>query len=286
MEALTYCIFCGSITKNEPKEHIVPEGLIGESFFEVKYHSIVAPCRKLMLKNDEVCRRCNSTLSTLDSYLIGQCGFLRTLWNRTGTKSGRSATSSRPGMHARRGPNGPELFLNTSRRSATMSDGLKIMPTGPQELAVRVEKFAILGRTARVEFQHPMRLNKKLMRALHKIAFELLCLEKGSAVALGSAFDPLRSYVLQGKGSRTVILTTSAPVGSWELPFFGLDHRPDWPGWVATVRLLMTFYVDLSPGNDFYRDVDFVQLHQDGMILWSDRGGGAFSLSGDEARRS
>jgi hypothetical protein len=48
---------------------------------------------------------------------------------------------------------------------------------------------------------------------------------------------------------------------------------------------MMTFYIDLSPDNTFLAQVDLEHLHQKGMAVWSDKGGGTFSFSGDELRR-
>jgi hypothetical protein len=278
VEPVTNCIFCQSPTKNEPKEHIVPEGLVGDQSFEVTCGSIVTPApRKLVLENDEVCGRCNARLGKLDSYLIIQCGFLRALWNRVGTKSGRFATAARPGMYARRTPSGPELFLNPGNRPVMMADGVRVMPASAHELAVRVERLDIQDRHARLVLRQPVRLNKRFMRAIHKIAFELLCLEKGPELVLSPEFDPLRDYILRGQGSRILIVTTSAPVGGWETPIFGLKYQPGWPGWLATVRLGMTFLIDLSPANDFIAMIDVAELNKQGMALWIDAKGGSFS---------
>lgn len=275
MGQITTCIFCGSLTGREPVEHIVPEGLVGDQRFEVTQGSIVTPVpQRLILENDEICGRCNQRLGKLDSYLIDQCGFMRTLWNRAGTKSGRPATAVRHGMYAWRGHDGPQLFLNSWRRPVLTREGVKVQPAGTSELAVRVEKLEIHRHTGRVVFQQPMRLNKRFMRAIHKIAFELLCLQKGAAFLLGPNFDLLRAYILRGEGNRNVILTTSAPVGGWEAPFFGLEHRPGWPGWLATVRLGITLFVDLSPDNDLVAMVKMAQLRQNGMMLWPDTEGG------------
>lgn len=279
MEQTTYCIFCRSVTKNEPVEHIAPEGLIGEPFFDVMYCSIAAPPRKLLLDNDEVCRPCNRCLGKLDSYLIDQCGFLRILWNRTGTKSGRSATAQRPGMFAYRSAHGPQLVLNSTRRPMMTPAGHKATPSSSHPLAVSVTGFDVRGSIGAVSFVQPMRLNKKFMRAIHKIAFELLCFQKGPALVLEDQFDGLRQYILKGKGNRSVIMTTTAAVGQWETPSFSLENREELPGWVATIRLGSTFFVDLTPGIDFVARADIAELHRNGMVVWSDQDGGRFSVT-------
>jgi hypothetical protein len=279
MDSVTYCIFCRAVTKDEPIEHIAPEGLVGEPFFDVTYFSITAPSRKLLLDSDEVCRPCNRCLGKLDSYLIDQCGFLRALWNQTGTKSGKPATAQRPGMFAYRGQNGPEVVLNSTSRPVITPGGHKAMPSKSHPLAVSVTGFNVGRGIGEVSFVQPMRLNKKVMRAIHKIAFELLCFQKGPALVLEDQFDGLREYILKGKGSRSVIITTAAAAGEWERPCFGLEYQDGWPGWLATIRLGPTFWVDLTPGNDFVTRTDIAELHRNGMAVWSDQGGGTFSVS-------
>src|SRR2546427_10844834 len=117
------CIFCGSATKREATEHIVPEGLVGHQPFEIKLGSVIAdPKRLLLLDHDEVCRRCNHRLGKLDQYLQEQLGFLRTYWNPIGTKSGKTATAHRPGMYAERRTDGPHIALNMAGHVIVMPD--------------------------------------------------------------------------------------------------------------------------------------------------------------------
>jgi hypothetical protein len=274
MKTCTNCIFCRSATHREPIEHIVAEGLVGDQEFKVTRDSVVlAGHTRLTLEKDEVCGRCNGRVGELDRYLIEQYGFMRTVWNRIGTKSGRPATAARPGMHAVHRIGGPEIVLNSGRRPIITAEGFTVPPAGTHPLAVRLQKVETTGRIGHVVFQHPMRINKRFLRAIHKIAFELLCLQKGAAFVLTSDFDPMREYILRGKGHRLVALTTS-PVGTWEIPSFGLQSQPHWPGWLATIRLGPTFYVDLTPSSHGFANVDTAELARQGVVLWSDADGG------------
>src|SRR6266496_1673102 len=178
---MSLCIFCGTPTHREPVEHIVPEGLVGEQPFQVNYGSIIAEPRKLLvLDHDEVCRRCNHRLGGLDQYLQNQLGFLRTYFNPVGTKSGRPASASRKGMFAQRKADGPYLSLNMEQHSVVTADGVRIAPASGDEMAVRVTDFKIEGRISSMKVHQPTRMNKRFERALHKIGFELLCLNRGT----------------------------------------------------------------------------------------------------------
>jgi hypothetical protein len=271
------CIFCLKVTgPNEPVEHIVPEGLIGEQVFYQKIGEIIVPCnQRLVLVNGEVCGSCNRHFGQqLDSHLITQFGLLRTFWNRVGTKSGNPATAARAGMYAKRNRDGPHIILNAGVRAITAPDGVKVLPASGHPMSVRSSDFHRDGPYASVRFTMPMRLNKRFVRGLHKIAFELLCLQKGRSLVLASDYDPVRDYVLRGKGSREIVFTTSAEEGTWERPWFYLDRQLGWPGYLVALILGVCFYIDLSPGNSFFLRARREELVAASLMRWSDRDGG------------
>ena len=270
------CIFCGTKTHREPREHIVPEGLVGHQPFEIKFGSVIAdPKRLLVLDHDEVCRHCNHRLGALDQYLQEQLGFLRTYWNPVGTKSGKAATAHRPGMYAENRSDGPHIALNMEDHAIVTPDGVRVGPAGSQELAVRVKDFKVNGRIATLTIQQPVRMNKRFMRALHKIAFELLCFQKSAELVLDPAYDPLRRYILLGRGNREMVLTQSAEAGGWERPHFGLRHDPAWPGWLGILRLGSTVFIDLTPENVFFAKAQQAELMANNLIKWSDKDRGS-----------
>ncbi len=267
------CIFCGIPTNSEATEHIVPEGLVGHQPFEIKFGSVIAdPKHLLVLNHDEVCRRCNHRLGQLDQYLQEQFGFLRTYWNPIGTKSGKPATARRPGMYAERRADGPHVALNMESHAIVTPEGVRVPPAGKQELSVRVKDFLVNGRIATLTIQQPVRMNKRFVRALHKIAFELLCFQKGAELVLDPVYDPIRNYILSGRGNREMVLTRS-----WESPHFGLSFDATWPGWLGIIRLASTFYIDLSPKNVFFAKATPASLAANNLIKWSDKGGGRVS---------
>jgi len=108
------------------------------------------------------------------------------------------------------------------QHAVVTDDGVRIAPASRDEMAVRVTDFRVNGRIASMKIHQPTRMNKRFVRALHKIGFELLCLNRGAEFVLSKRFDPLRSYILRGQGSRDMVLTTSAKAGSWEQPIFQL----------------------------------------------------------------
>jgi len=167
--------------------------------------------------------------------------------------------------------------LNAEAYAIVTPEGVRIAPPATKPLAVTVKNFKVNGRLATLTIQQPVKMDKQFMRALHKIAFELLCFQKGADLVLDSDYDPLRRYILLGEGSREMVLTRSADVGGWERPHFGLQFHPSWPGWLAIIRLASTFHIDLTPANVFFAKAEQSDLMANNMIKWSDANGGSAS---------
>ena len=177
-------------------------------------------------------------------------------------------------MHAERRPGGPFMALNGERHEVITDSGQIIQPPSDHPEAIRMSDFTVDGRTAHFTLQQPVRMNKRFMRGLQKIGFQLLCFRKGPQYVLDRRYDPLRAYIRYGKGTRRMVLTTSGGIGSWEQPRFSLQQIPQQNDWIAILQLGSTFYIDLTPYNDLYRRVKVQQLRANNMALWSDAGGG------------
>lgn len=261
------CIFCGSATASEPPEHIIPEGLIGERPFHIALDEIksVAPSL-LILDHSEVCGKCNNALGQLDKHLQDQFGFLRTVWNTRGTKSGKAATSRRPGMFARREKDGSHLILNLGPKPITAPDGSTITPYNERKAGVKVKSVRFKDGRGSVAISHPITINKRFIRGLHKIAFEMVCFQQGHQFALAPEFDSVRRYVRFGEGSRSIIVSESAKPGVWEIPSLKLLRKSFWPGWVAEISLGTIFSVELSPSNASYSNANPASLAARGLF--------------------
>jgi hypothetical protein len=274
---MSRCIFCSKHTSGEPEEHIVPESLLGDITFDSSSRSgIVVPARRLVLSSDEVCQACNSkALSPLDQYLQDQLGFLKVIWNVKGTKKGAPAAMRRPGANAVRTPEGIHLDLNTESHAVVGKDGAVVKPADNRGSSVLAAQPVRDGDTMLHRFTQPMHVNKRFIRALHKIAFELLCFQQGATYVLHPRFDWLREYVLHAKGSRIIAMTGSAESVKMPPPVrLLLEGVPDSDDWMADILLGISFVLDLTADNRISRRCDVDQLVQGGLILWSDANGG------------
>jgi hypothetical protein len=251
---MTRCVFCRAETNGEPREHIIPEGLIGEPLMHVSgpVREVIAD-RQLILDQDEVCRRCNRDVAVLDKRLQDELGLMKVMLNRSVTKRGRLPRYERPGILAEReAGGGSRIILNSKNKPIQTADGLEVQPAKNGVPSARLAEITRNGPVATIQIEQPIPLSKKTFRALHKIAFEMLALQFGPEAVLDEYFDPVRSYVRRGKGSRVLYILNNVedPEGSLidrpGVTIHQVRHRE----WLVEVRLGLVFYVDLSPGND------------------------------------
>jgi hypothetical protein len=236
-------------TGQEPREHILGEGLVGEQTFyaHTPYGARIGPGTDLCLRAGEVCGDCNHRNGRLDQFLVDQFGLFRVYLNPVGTKKGRPATAVRPGMFAERRGDEMHVTFNGEKYPVRNVHGVTVGPTKGKEHAVRIDDWSVVDGVARWKFHQPISLSKLFNRALHKIAFELLCFQAGPEYVLDSRFDPIRDYVLYGRGTRRFALWPRANGENWATPSLSLNTHPEWGEWVAILDLAARFYVDLSP---------------------------------------
>jgi hypothetical protein len=206
------------------------------------------PSVKLVLANREVCVECNSDLSALDQCLQDELGFLRVIWNTTGTKRGRVVTAIRPGLYAARRGEAIELAIDAEGWPAKASDGTPVPRARGQRNAIEVTERTEGGiKIFRVS--QPVHITKRFIRALHKIAFELVAYENGFDAVLHSSLNPLRRYIRFGEGRRSVgIVGRPNDIVSLSLPANPrLELRRDsmW-GWLARLQLGRVFLVHVG----------------------------------------
>lgn len=227
----------------------MPEGLVGEPHYTISGPMGEVPSAKLILANREVCAECNSDLSILDQCLQDELGFFRVLWNNSGTKRGRSVTTLRPGLYAARRGDKVELALNADASATRASDGTFVPASSGQRNAVAVTERVQDGvRVFRIS--QPVHITKRFIRALHKIAFELVAYQYGFAAVLDSAHHSLRRYIRFGEGQRTVgIEGRVSEAQALSLPCqprLALRRDP-LSGWWARIQLGRTFLVHVGP---------------------------------------
>jgi hypothetical protein len=148
-------------------------------------------------------------------------------------------------------------------------DGITVHPLKYHPDAIQLKRFEKRGIIADTSFDQPMRVNKRFVRALHKIAFELLCFDQGPEYVLDHRFDPVREYIRYGRGHRSILLD-KGPVDIREKRSLGLYQ---FPGTQDRVAQIAVFFVDLSPENHIFENADGSKLAEERFVRWSDRDG-------------
>jgi hypothetical protein len=267
------CIFCKRpTTEAEPVEHIIDEGYVGDREFQIDGSDGSQVVSRLVLTNGEVCGpilgrkdSCNSRLGRLGAYAQDQLGLFKVFLNPKGTKSGNPARFERPGLYAFNDGGHVHLVLNQERRSVTAPDGFMVRPVEDHPRSIRSPRFEVDGHVASAGFDFGINLNKKVVRWVHKVAFELLCQQLGAAHVLQAVYDPLRTYVLHGTGSRAFGVEPTAPIDNSTGTRTSLRSSPG--GWICTLDLGIVFVIDLSAENWMSRLVGEPELADSGLLV-------------------
>jgi hypothetical protein len=242
------CIFCRTETRSEPVEHIVPHGLVGDVSFTIRRNDGSTRRRSLILARNQVCGVCNLANGRLDDYLQRQLGLVKALMPSGPRRTGKPPRAERPGMLAVRQSSGLQLTLNASNKPLRSPDGTIVPPAGHHPMAARLTSFDPNAEPWTMSISHDMRMNKRFVRALHKIAFELLCLKKGARFVLDDRFDTIREYVRFGRGSREALLVSAAP----ELPIraqLAVIYLRPVRAWLVRCSVGLQFLIDLTGDN-------------------------------------
>jgi hypothetical protein len=152
--------------------------------------------------------------------------------------------------------------LNEGTKKVISENGVITYPPNNHPDAIRMKRFERHGNLVNISFDQPMRMNKCFVRGLYKIAFELLCLKKGTEYVLAPRFDSIRDYVRYGKGSRCFVFD-STPTNIREKPTLELHQITGTQDWGAEIGV---FFVDLTPDNSFFKNADEAKLKEEHLV--------------------
>jgi hypothetical protein len=225
------CIFCRGGSNHSPPEHIIPEAL---------------GCpESAVLRNDEVCPRCNHGLAFLDHALVNSFDIPRLLAGQRGKKGRGPFVNGRKNIYAAPHEGELTLFVNAGPGDVTLPNGRILKaPDGSAQSVVATE--TITGDRVRVRIRATLLQDPRLPRALHKVALETVAFFHGVEAALDHSLDTVRDYVLTGSGNPRRILAVHCLEQEyrnqlWPPYRFNVDT-------VSVIRLVaFEFNVDLTP---------------------------------------
>jgi len=161
----------------------------------------------LILVNDEVCQECNGELGRLDEELLNQLAILRAFWNRSTTRTGRPLVTTLPGVRIVRDGAALGFYVSIDGSGFSSAEGHHV--EGPDPDGVSGLTLVRRGDALVARIRQRSVLNKRVLRAVHKIAFEMVCFQAGHDQVLSSNYNDLRTFILSGRGHWTIGLEQS-----------------------------------------------------------------------------
>lgn len=244
------CIWCGKQNVIYSIEHILPEAL---------------GCPPNFLLKGAVCAECNNGLAYLDQALLKQYELI-TFFKGVPRKKGKAPTvESWAAMRGRRGPHGPEFMVNAGPgRCDAWGKPLAAANASNGITDAKIERFGDVGK---VTFSVTFGDDPRFIPSIYKVAVSALAHWHGPAFVLNEKFDPVRRFVLTGKGPFQSILISREEK---------LTHRfsPPYANKSRTALVMpmeifgVEFYVDFLPEQVGLRHITS-QLVMSGATQWT-----------------
>lgn len=191
------CIWHKDESKEFDEAHIIPEALgCPENF---------------LLRNGEECKNCNNRLAYVDRALIDSFDVLRFHVGQPTKKGKPPQVTGRPNLFASFDTNGPTIEVNLGKSNKRTSTGKNLSPGKGRPGGV-AGSVAVNGQEALLTLKVPIAHQPLLSRAIHKVALASLVKLISHEHVLNPTYDPVRDFVLQGVGSREVLMLSH---GEW-----------------------------------------------------------------------
>lgn len=231
------CIWCRKQTSAEPAEHIIPD-------------SLGCP-DDLVLRNGEVCGKCNGKNAALDQAIIAEFDVARIVAGVPNKKGRPPQIAHRP--NAEGGYRDGQPFINVNMDRAKLVGGnnrnLKPFANRPNDLEMSAEAISRTEGKFTID-QNGLCNTKQCVRALHKIALEVFAQKFGVEEALSSRYDAVRDFVIRGKAERVALLAPASDRFEYK-NFAATSDGTVFPIDVVVFQLVVIgFTVDLSPSQE------------------------------------
>jgi hypothetical protein len=201
---------------------------------------------ELVFRDGEECKSCNNRLAYVDRALIDSFDVLRFQVGHP-TKTGKMPEiTGRPNLHAFWNKSSPIIEVNRDKVKVSTTSGRVLTPGKGKEGGV-IGRLVRNGLEAEITLDVPIGHQLLLSRALHKVALASLVKLISHQHVLDPTYDPVRDFVLNGVGSREVLMLF--PQGKWSYmhvvgPVYSSPER------YTGMELLLCgfmFCLDLSP---------------------------------------
>lgn len=172
-------------------EHIFPEALGCPPEF--------------LFKDGTVCESCNNKLGHIDQAVINDFDFLSFQAGVKRKRNKPASIKSRGNVIAGYAVEGKYMSINMGPEQVKDSFQNTVAPFNGSDRHINAT-FENVGNLDSVSFDVKFAATKKFRRGIYKIGLNLLAYFLGRNKALHKDFDPIRDFVVRGKGDRTIFI--------------------------------------------------------------------------------
>ena len=185
------CIWCLQLNNDTTEEHIIPETLGCPPEF--------------VFKDGTVCQSCNNKLGHVDQAVINDFDFasFEADIKRKGNRP--ASIRSRGNVCAGYGAEGKFIFFNMGPGQVKDPSNNIVAPFNGSNRHINAT-FMREGHLGKVSFDVKFAISKKFRRGIYKIGLNTLAYFLGRNKVLHDDFNPIREFVVRGKGDRTIFI--------------------------------------------------------------------------------
>lgn len=254
-----HCIWCGRVDRAARPEHIIPE-------------CIGCPSNAI-LRDGEVCTKCNNRLSRRDNALCDGFDLFRLAFGQPGKKGEPPSVAARPNARTVVHEGERSFQVNFGPGDQTTPAGHRLKAPS-KDLASIHGDVSIEGDIATVTYRAHMFYQRDFTRGIYKIAVEAIALFLGCDAARDSTLDHVRSSVLDDSVSAPLCLiglhdkSSDSPGFSNQLfPPYKSDDGAS--GYVVPIRLFnIEFTADCTPGQRFIEYMTGLRVFSPSAHTW------------------
>jgi hypothetical protein len=245
------CIFCLNNNNDKDEEHIFPEAL---------------GCPKeYILKNSEVCKRCNNRLgSKIEKVLIDDYDIYTFVNGIKRKKDKPPIISERGNVYGQYTNTCPIISINNERYQLRDVFNKKLSAfdkNNKRHIYANIDNNKISFRQT-IGASNPV----KFVRAIYKIGFELLCFEQGHKEVIKGKYDNLRRFIRYGEKPirKCFLLPNDTFIKAFPMEISKNEN------YLRGFQLYyLSYLIDLSNENNLYDEIKINLMKKFGKNSWT-----------------
>jgi hypothetical protein len=215
----------------------------------------------------QVCKKCNNNLGHLDQALTDEFDIVAYMADVRRKKGKSPAIFNRGNLVGKYTEKGKTIFINMENCPVKSLDGSSIGGYGKSKRNIKA-KLKIEKPFAEISFDVTFGANQKFVRGIYKVAFSSFAYFLGREIALREEYDPIREYVMHGKGKRKILILKCSDE-SYRNQVWA-PYSAENEAYVIVLRLaFVEIVVDLTPNQSFFPRIFEEAKKMYGTTDWS-----------------